>query len=866
MSRIVQYQSSFTMGEFDPLVKGRVDITQYQAGLEKATNVVCIPQGAIERRPGQQFLLDVSSDLGSAFTAQQGLRLIPFEFSSVDSFMLVFVKLSTSSTNNAKMFVFRQGVLQTNINSSGNNYLTVSLGDISFDAITFTQSADTLILMHEDLAPLSIVRGANNTTWTASTISLTSPKFAFTKTEVEPAANITPSSIDGTATISASASIFHDGRVGTAQAGSSNTITLDSSSLSTDDIYNGSTITITAGTGSGQIRIISDYVGSSKVATVSENFTTQPDATSEFKVESQVNQYINVKNGFGRARLIEIVSATSIKVNVEIPFFNTSAISNGNWELEAGYEDVFSSTRGFPKTGVFHEGRLYFGGSKSLPNALFGSKVSDFFNFLEAEGLDDDAIFAVLSSDSVNAITGIRSGRDLQIFSTGNEFFVQQSEGQPITPGNLTIKAATSSGSKPNIMPVSVEGGTIFLQRSGKALREFLFSDAELSYQSNNISLLSSHLLKSPVKIAFRRATSTDDGDLLMIVNGTDGTMAAYSIHRSQKVVAPSEFITDGTYEDCAVDIDDIYVIVKRTIATGVSATITVTDYANIAVGTKLTFTKNDGTVITLQSEAVGSSSPSSASGNTHFFRPNTNNDTTADNIATALNAVSGLTAANPSANVVTVVRDVSGSSNLSVTTEDSTRLATTNFVESTKFYIERLDDDRTTDASFQLFAGSSDGSKPTSTTVSGLSHLEGETVECVRDDIFLGEKTVSSGEITIDQVPTTYVEIGLHHDVLAKTLPAEPKLASGTMVGRKKRIVAVSPVLNQTQNIAINGNEVSLKQFPYTLDSSETSFTGRKRVTPLLGYDEEAQISITQTKPLFFTLLSLEYSVSGSQ
>jgi hypothetical protein len=237
-----------------------------------------------------------------------------------------------------------------------------------------------------------------------------------------------------------------------------------------------------------------------------------------------------------------------------------------------------------------------------------------------------------------------------------------------------------------------------------------------------------------------------------MIVNGTDGTMAAYSVHRSQKVVAPSEFITDGTYEDCAVDIDDIYVVVKRTINS------------------------------------------------------------------------------------------------------------------STKHYIERLDDDRTTDASFQLFNGSADGSKPSSTTVSGLTHLEGKTVEVVRDDIFLGEKTVSSGAITIDQVPTTYVEIGLHYDVLAKTLPAEPKLASGTMTGRKKRIVSVSPILHQTQNIAINGNEVSLKQFPYTLDSSETLFTGRKRITPILGYSTEAQISITQTKPLFFTLLSLEYSVSGSQ
>ena len=72
MSRIVQYQSSFTMGEFDPLVKGRVDITQYQAGLEKATNVVCIPQGEIDRRQGPPFLLYASSDLGSAFAAQQG--------------------------------------------------------------------------------------------------------------------------------------------------------------------------------------------------------------------------------------------------------------------------------------------------------------------------------------------------------------------------------------------------------------------------------------------------------------------------------------------------------------------------------------------------------------------------------------------------------------------------------------------------------------------------------------------------------------------------------------------------------------------------------------------------------------------------
>jgi len=750
MSRIVQYQSSFTMGEFDPLVKGRVDIQQYQNALEKATNIVCIPQGAIERRPGTQFLFDITSHLGTGISAQQGIRLIPFEFSTTDSFMLVFVKISTASSNNTRMFVFNNGTLVTNINGSGNNYLTLTFGNISFDKVSFTQSADTLIIVNEDLAPLKIERGATNTAWTATTITLTSPKFAFNLNTTTPSGTITPSSIDGTSDVTASTHVFHDGESDTAQAGGSNTITLHSGALSHDDIYNGSTIKITGGTGSGQTRIISDYVHSTKVATVSENWATQPDNTSTFTITSMVGQYVQVINGFGRAKIIEITSSTKVKTNVEVPFYNTAAQSD--YELEFGYEDVFSTDRGFPRSAVFHEGRLYFGGSKALPSALFGSKISDFFNFLESEGLDDDAIFALLSSDTVNAITGLRSGRDLQIFTTGNEWYVQQAESEPITPQNLTLKAATKSGSKENIMPVAAEGGTIFLQRSGKALREFLFSDVELSYQSNNISLLSSHLLKSPVKITFRRATSTDDGDLLIIVNGTDGTIAAYSIHRTQKVVAPSEFITDGTFEDCSVDINDIYVIVKRTI-----------------------------------------------------------NSTT-------------------------------------------------------KYYVELLDDDRTTDASFQLFDGSNDGSKPTSTTVSGLTHLEGETVEVIRDDIFLGTKTVSSGQITIDQIPTTYVEVGLHYDVLAKTLPAEPRLSSGTMVGRKKRIVDASPVLFQTQNIAINGKEVPLKQFPYTLDSAETVFSGRKRVTPILGFSTEAQIEITQTKPLFFTLLGLEYNVSGSQ
>ena len=115
---------------------------------------------------------------------------------------------------------------------------------------------------------------------------------------------------------------------------------------------------------------------------------------------------------------------------------------------------------GFHRT-VLSEGRLFFGGSKSMPNTVFGSKVADFFNFKTDEALDDDVLFVTISSDSLNAINAIRSGRDLQIFTSSAEFFIPQSTLDPITPSNIVIKIATRRGSKEGIKPVR-ETGTLY--------------------------------------------------------------------------------------------------------------------------------------------------------------------------------------------------------------------------------------------------------------------------------------------------------------------------------------------------------------------------------------------------------------------
>ena len=55
---------------------------------------------------------------------------------------------------------------------------------------------------------------------------------------------------------------YSNTNTGTAQAGASTTITLATTASATDDLYNAQTVYISSGTGSGQLRTISDYVGS----------------------------------------------------------------------------------------------------------------------------------------------------------------------------------------------------------------------------------------------------------------------------------------------------------------------------------------------------------------------------------------------------------------------------------------------------------------------------------------------------------------------------------------------------------------------------------------------------------------------------
>jgi hypothetical protein len=663
MSRFVSIQTNFSTGELDPLLRARVDLTAYTNALEKATNVVCQPQGGIRRRPGSRYITALANS--GAESAANGVRLVEFEFSTSDSYMLCF-------THN-RMYVFKAGALITNINGTGNPFLSTSgvgLTGATLANIVWTQSADTLIVVHPDIAPIRIVRGATNADWTASAITFDSiPKYAFTVSVTNPAGTLTPSAVSGKVTLTASSSVFTSGAVG---------------------------------------------------------------------------QYVNASPQ-GRAKIVKFNSGTSVDAITEFPFFNTSAIANGSWDYESGYEAVWSAGKGWPRSVTFHEGRLYFGGSKSRPSTIWGSKVGLFFDFEATEGLDDDAIEATLDTNTFNAIVDIISGRDLQVFTTGGEFYVPQSGLDPITPTNFFVKTASRNGTQQGVRVQQLESGTLFIQRQGKSLNEFAYTDTQATYVTQKISLLAGHLLKGPSRLALRRSVATDENDLLLMTNANDGTMAVFSLLRAQNVIAPSEFITvDGAYIDVSVDISTIYTVVRR---------------------------------------------------------------------------------------------NVNGAN---------------------QFYVEVFDNTLLTDSA-------KTGTGVVSTVT--MSHLVTESVNILEDGAVQANQVVpAGGTVTLPRATASSYEIGLPITVVARTMPVDLKLQTGTRLGFKKRIVEVNALVVDTQHMKINGTQIPFRAFGDILDQPVAAFTGTKTLHGILGYSQEAKITISQDIPLKMTLLGMEYKVATHQ
>jgi len=75
-----QHKTSYNAGELSEYMAGREDINKYHNGCSKLINATVLPHGGVVKRPGTEYIA----------TAANKSRLVPFEFSVIDSLILEF--------------------------------------------------------------------------------------------------------------------------------------------------------------------------------------------------------------------------------------------------------------------------------------------------------------------------------------------------------------------------------------------------------------------------------------------------------------------------------------------------------------------------------------------------------------------------------------------------------------------------------------------------------------------------------------------------------------------------------------------------------------------------------------------------------
>jgi hypothetical protein len=185
--------TALNAGELSPYMDARTDVEKYRSGCRTLENMVVLPYGGVYRRAGTEYL-------GEAKNANQRCRLIGFNFSVTTTFVLElghqYIRFWTGGAP---------------VLSGGNPYeITSPYQESELRELQYAQVNDVMYIVHPNHAPRKLSRIANNN-WTLSAISFKYPPVLDQNTGTT---TIASSASNGTATLTASASTFLAGHVG----------------------------------------------------------------------------------------------------------------------------------------------------------------------------------------------------------------------------------------------------------------------------------------------------------------------------------------------------------------------------------------------------------------------------------------------------------------------------------------------------------------------------------------------------------------------------------------------------------------------------------------------------------------------------
>ncbi len=181
-----------------------------------------------------------------------------------------------------------------------------------------------------------------------------------------------------------------------------------------------------------------------------------------------------------------------------------------------------------------------------------------------------------------------------------------------------------------------------------------------------------------------------------------------------------------------------------------------------------------------------------------------------------------------------------------------------------TRRYVEILSDiDFGTNIQDAIFVDSSLTYSGSSTSsLSGLDHLEGQTVSILEEGAAHPDKTVSSGSIATDRA-TTKAQVGLGYTSTLRTVRLEAGSASGTAQGKIKKIHSVIVRFFRTVGASVGTSTDNVDTIPFRDSSDPTDtavplFTGDKTIEAQPSWDTEGAIVVQQTQALPMTIVGI--------
>lgn len=565
MARIRVPISNFQFGEISPSLVSRTDTPIYANSAKKVENFFLRNEGGLLKRNGTKKIYEFDTTVSSSVTQQ--LRIVPFIFSDDERYIV--------SLENLKIRIFQidpstgnVSLIQTITQDSSSAALPITQAILP--ELTYAQSGDVMFIAHQSFMTRKLVR-TSLTTFQVETTTfeesadgyrINQPYYSFQPVGM----TLDPSASSGNGiTVTTSAAYFD---ITGSQSGGNYP---DSKHVGVMLRYHENEILITSVqsttqatgniTNSLAVRLSTDAIETvDGSADIKITFPLHGLAEGDSIVISEAGAVggINANQINGTEAVVEVIDENVFTVTSGATA-NASAVGGGSPKIVTHApttqwgEQSYSVLRGFPAAVTFHENRLWFAGTIGQPDGIWASKSSSYFDFDVGDGEDADGIDLTASIGEINTIRHLMSNRDLQVFTSTSEMYIPSFTEKPITPTNAQIRRQTPYGSS-FVRPESFDGATIYVQKTGSVVREYIYSDAEAAYVATAISTLSPHLISNPVQMCILRGAINRPESYAFVLNDT-GKIAVFTSNRAEQRAGWSEWTTAGRFQSiCAVD------------------------------------------------------------------------------------------------------------------------------------------------------------------------------------------------------------------------------------------------------------------------------------------------------------------------